>query len=178
MFMYMSQHVGEEGLITSHTCISKRLFHKGGKCMTHRLNYLPGGTRSFQKLHSCNTSNEKRNSILQEHRVYMFCAICKFAQFRNCTAQIRDCVIANQLPNCAAPFAHYWNCAGTHHQPVFFSLGWKAKHILEAKARITGEPKHTHFHPELEWWATVSILSGHTIFCPLSLRSVCLFWLG
>ena len=77
MFMYMSQHVGEEGLITSHICISKRRFDKGGKCMAHKLNYLPGGTKSFWKLHSCNTSNEK------ETQSYKNIAYICSAQFAN-----------------------------------------------------------------------------------------------
>ena len=29
--------------------------------------------------------------------IYMFRAICKFVQFRNCTVQIRNCKIANQF---------------------------------------------------------------------------------
>ena len=38
--------------------------------------------------------------------LYMFRAICKFTQFRNCAAQIRNCKIVNQFRNCATTFAH------------------------------------------------------------------------
>ena len=33
------------------------------------------------------------------HTMYMFRAICKFTQFRNCPAQIRNCEIGNQFRN-------------------------------------------------------------------------------
>ena len=45
------------------------------------------------------------------HTVYMFRAICKFTQFRNCAAQIKNCEIANQFQNCSAKFTQFPNCA-------------------------------------------------------------------
>ena len=105
----------------------------------------------------------------------MFCTICKFTQFRNCAVQIRKCEIANQLRNFAATFAHSWNCAGTHHQPVFW---------LEGKAHPLGRGENSlwaemdTFCPELEWWATVSILSGRAILCLLLFEIVLLVSIG
>ena len=51
----------------------------------------------------------------------------------------------------------------------------KANQILLAEGRITGDLKHTLFHPELQWWTTVLILSGRI---PLVFwhRFACLDW--
>ena len=99
----------------------------------------------------------------------------RFAQFLNCAVQIRNCVIANQSRNCAATFEHVWKCAGTHHQPVFYLAGRQST-PFKAEARTTGELKCTCFQPEL--WATVSILSWCTIFCPLSFEILLLVSTG
>ena len=101
----------------------------------------------------------------------MFYAICKFTQFWNCAAQIRNCEIANQFWNCATTFANSWNwhCYAwhyTHHQPVYW---------LEGKAHPLGRG-------EDNWWAEIDAFSPRTwtvvharSSVPYLSRSFCLF---
>ena len=50
--------------------------------------------------------------IQHNYTLYLFRVIRKFTQFRNCTAQIKNCEIWNKLQNCAAKFTWFRNCLG------------------------------------------------------------------
>ena len=108
--------------------------------------------------------------------MYMFCAICKFIQFRNCTTKIRNFIMANQF-EIALPLLRIFEIVQERTTNLFF-FWLEGKAHIWAKGRITGALKHTRFHPELEWWAMVLILSSHTILCHLSFEIVSLVSIG
>ena len=99
---------------------------------------------------------------------YIFRAICKFMWFRIYTAQNRNCVFADQFRNLHCHFCTFFKLR--RNTPPACVFGWKANHIF-GKNNWWAE---TRFHPELESWVTVSILSGHTIFFSLSFEIILL----